>query len=52
MQWMEEDVNKHAPLHINLLKTLMQWDAEAFELAHFKADFSSNHFRFQENKPI
>jgi len=44
---MEEDVSKHAPLHTDLLKTLMQWDAEAFEFAHFRADFSSNHFRFQ-----
>ena len=50
-QQMEEDVSKHAPLHTDLLKTLMQWDAEAFELAHFRANFS-NHVRFQENKEL
>ena len=46
------NVSKHAPLHTDLFKTLMQRDAEAFKLAHFRVDFSSNHFRFQENKPI
>ena len=45
-RWRKTSVNM---LHFTqtCLKTLMQWDAEAFEFAHFRADFSSNHFRFQ-----